>query len=167
MNYLWAPWRMPYLKKVDKVKCFFCAFPKRKKDRKNLILRRGEHCFSILNRYPYNTGHLMVAPYAHKGKMEDLDRDEILELHGLAADMKKLLDRVLRPHGYNLGINLGRVAGAGVPGHLHLHLVPRWDGDTNFMPVVGGTKVLPVSLEELYDALIPARPLKKPRRRRR
>ena len=158
---------MEYLKTVDKVKCFFCSYPKQKKDRKNHIVKRGDTCFAILNRYPYNVGHLLVAPYAHKGDLEKLVPDEVQEMHALATEMKKALDRSIRPHGYNLGINLGRIAGAGLPGHIHLHLVPRWNGDTNFMPVLGKTRVLPISLDELYDALTGKRKLKKKPRKRR
>lgn len=167
MDHLWAPWRKPYLQHIDQRACFLCAYPKQKKDRKNLLVRRGTHCFSILNRYPYNCGHLMIAPYAHKGDLSELDEPEVLELHALAVEMKSLLDRTLKPHGHNLGINLGRVAGAGVPGHLHLHVVPRWNGDTNFMPVLARTKVLPLSLHDLYDQLQKARPLQKKSRKRR
>lgn len=133
--------------------CFFCAHLREKKDARNLILHRGAACLSILNRYPYNTGHLMVAPLAHKATLAEFSPDEILEFWDQARWMQELLDAALQPHGYNLGINLGRVAGAGVLGHLHLHIVPRWNGDTNFMPVVGGTKVMPMSLGELYRKL--------------
>jgi ATP adenylyltransferase len=149
---LWAPWRMKYIKAAAKgdEPCFFCAYLRQKNDTRNLILHRGRWCHSILNRYPYNTGHLMVAPIAHKGTLAEMTPEEVLELWEQARWMQDVLDRTLQPHGYNLGINLGRVAGAGVLGHLHLHIVPRWNGDTNFMPVVGGTKVMPMSLGELH-----------------
>jgi ATP adenylyltransferase len=169
MKNLWAPWRSTFVKSIGKKKpgCFFCTYPKQKKDSKNYILDRGEHSFVILNRYPYNSGHLMVAPYRHTAKLESLTPDEITEMHQLAAALKKRLDKIAKPDGYNLGINLGRAAGAGVPGHIHLHLVPRWKGDTNFMPVVGETKVLPISLEELHKALQPPQKLKKSGNKRR
>ncbi len=170
MEYLWAPWRDSYVKKAGtKMKCFFCAYSKQKKDRKNLILHRGLHAFAILNRFPYNVGHLMVVPFSHKADIGDLTSAEVLEMHEIAADMIKRLRSAIHPEGFNLGINLGRIAGAGVPGHLHLHLVPRYAGDTNFMPVVGKTKVLPISLEKLHDSIAtrPPRPLKKRRNKGR
>lgn len=151
---LWAPWRMKYLKKAQRNgDCFFCGYLRQKRDAESFILHRGTRCFTILNRYPYNTGHLMVAPLAHKASLDDLNDGENLALLRQARWMQALLDRTLKPHGYNLGINLGRVAGAGVLGHLHLHIVPRWDGDTNFMPVVGGVKVMPLALGDLYRQL--------------
>lgn len=155
MDTLWAPWRMKYIKAAIKGgdPCFFCAHLRERRDAKNLILHRGATCLSILNRYPYNTGHLMVAPIAHKATLREFTREEVCEFWDQAQWMQELLDAALAPHGYNLGINLGRVAGAGVLGHLHLHIVPRWDGDTNFMTVVGETKVMPMSLAELYRKL--------------
>jgi ATP adenylyltransferase len=152
---LWAPWRMPYIKSVrdDDGGCFFCAYLKQKKDAKNLILARGRTCFAILNRFPYNPGHLMIAPNEHKAELAELTTAELAELLGQARDMQDALARSFKPHGYNLGINLGRVAGAGVLGHIHLHVVPRWNGDTNFMPVTGGTKVMPISLAETWRTL--------------
>jgi len=135
--------------------CFFCEYHRKRQDRKYLIVRRGRTCFSILNRFPYNTGHLMIAPVAHKGTLHELDPDEMLELVDESRRMQRGLDRFLRPHGYNVGMNLGRVAGAGIPDHLHWHVVPRWTGDTNFMPAVGQTRVLPELLEETYRRLAP------------
>ncbi|MHC4605845.1 MAG: HIT family protein [Planctomycetota bacterium] len=167
MDRLWAPWRYTYIRKIEKMKCFLCAYPKQKNDRRSFILKRGRTCFAILNRYPYNTGHLMIAPYAHKKDLDELTPEETQELFALAAEMKGLLEKKIRPHGFNLGINLGRIAGAGLPGHLHLHIVPRWQGDTNFMPVVGRTKVLPLSLEDVYERMCPKRRLKKRRPKRR
>jgi ATP adenylyltransferase len=153
---------MPYLKGIHRAKksaCFFCDYARAaRKDRPNLVLHRGRTCFIVLNRYPYNTGHLMVAPLAHKAEMGRLGARERAELFELAVVAQKTLDRALRPHGYNLGMNLGRVAGAGIPGHLHLHLVPRWNGDTNFMPVVGRTRVVPQALDDLYSHLQKAMP---------
>ncbi|MBI2899302.1 MAG: HIT domain-containing protein [Planctomycetes bacterium] len=153
METLWAPWRMKYIREASDERCFFCEYLRQRRDARNLILRRGRTCFAILNRFPYNTGHLMVAPLAHKPTLHELGPEEMVELLDLARSMQSALDRFLKPHGYNLGVNLGRVAGAGVVGHVHLHLVPRWNGDTNFMPVVGGTKVMPMTLGESYRGL--------------
>ncbi|HVM11394.1 MAG TPA: HIT domain-containing protein [Actinomycetota bacterium] len=133
--------------------CIFCDLPPQDDDEKNLILARGEHAFVILNRFPYNAGHLMVAPNRHEGEYEDLSEEEVLEVHRLLQRAIRALKEEMEPHGFNVGMNLGRVAGAGIPGHLHWHVVPRWGGDTNFMPVVGGTKVLPELLEETRDRL--------------
>jgi len=150
---LWAPWRMDFIKGPPRKTCFFCDYVRQDRDRRNLVVLRGRTCFALLNRFPYNTGHLMVAPLAHKGALDRLTKEERAELLDLLVTMQKALDRTLRPHGYNIGINLGRVAGAGVPGHVHIHVVPRWDADTNFMPVVGRTKVIPQALEALYTQL--------------
>ena len=153
---LWSPWRMEYIRAAgaeDAEGCIFCDLPPQDDDEKNLILARGEHAFVILNRFPYNAGHLMVAPNRHEGEYEDLSEDEVLEVHRLLQRAIRALKEEMEPHGFNVGMNLGRVAGAGIPGHLHWHVVPRWGGDTNFMPVVGGTKVLPELLEETRDRL--------------
>ena len=158
METLWAPWRHSYLRKIvskgENGDCFLCrGWAQRGKDRENLVLLRGRTCFVILNRYPYNTGHLMIAPRNHTGEFPDLSRAETAELMALAQRMTVVLGRVQRAHGCNIGLNLGRAAGAGVPGHLHLHIVPRWIGDTNFMPVVGKTKVMSQSLDDVYRKL--------------
>lgn len=154
MKYLWAPWRLEYIKICDDKTCFFCKYVKEKKDKKNLVLVRGETCFCLLNRFPYNTGHLMVAPFSHKGNLEELTKNEFMELFEMMQDMKKLLTKVLKPQGFNIGINLGRVAGAGVVDHIHIHIVPRWNGDTNFMPIIASTKVMPQALKNLYNQLL-------------
>lgn len=133
--------------------CIFCAFPAENNDAARLILLRGETCFVILNAYPYNNGHLMVVPYRHVSRPADLFAAEQAELFGLAARMTTVLDGVSRPDGYNLGMNVGSAAGAGIADHLHLHIVPRWNGDTNFMPVVGEVKVMPESLDQVYAKL--------------
>ncbi len=151
---LWAPWRMRFIEGRRRGSCFFCEYARAKgRDRDNFVVARGATCFAVLNRYPYNNGHLMVAPLAHKGRLGLLGGRERAELLDMLVEMQEAVGRALRPHGYNIGLNLGRVAGAGVPGHLHFHLVPRWEADTNFMPVVGLTKVIPQSLEALYDRL--------------
>ena len=153
MRQLWAPWRMIYIDQVDKRRCFLCRALREKKDRKNLILTRNEKCFVIMNKYPYNSGHLLIAPLAHKGTLEALKDEELLGLFSLTRDMKRLLERTMKPVGFNIGINLGRVAGAGLISHIHIHIVPRWRGDTNFMPIFSHTKVLSQALTKLYDRL--------------
>ncbi|MBI4565936.1 MAG: HIT domain-containing protein [Planctomycetes bacterium] len=154
MERLWAPWRMPYIKShSDRAKCFLCAGRRARRDDATFILRRGRACFAILNRFPYTNGHLMVAPNRHVSALETLNDEERIELIAMTGDMQRALDRAFAPHGYNLGMNLGRVAGAGLLGHLHLHVVPRWNGDTNFMPVTADTRVMPMSLTGVYRAL--------------
>jgi ATP adenylyltransferase len=154
MENLWAPWRMEYIKKCDEIPgCIFCVLPAAQNDRENLILHRGEKCFVMLNTFPYNTGHLMIAPFKHTADMYDLDDEELLEISRTIRYAVKLLTETMQPDGFNLGVNLGRTAGAGVADHIHWHIVPRWNGDTNFMPVVADTKVLPESLLGTYDRL--------------
>jgi ATP adenylyltransferase len=154
---IWAPWRSAFVRKATEGKaggCFLCEYaPAPKKDKTNLVVLRGGTCFVVMNRFPYNVGHLLIAPYRHKARLADISDDERAEMLRLAATMQEALDREFQCHGHNLGINIGKVSGAGLPGHLHLHIVPRWSGDTNFMPVVGGAKVMPVSLDEVYRAL--------------
>ena len=152
---LWAPWRHRFIVRSRRAtqRCIFCHHVKANHDVKHLILHRRRHAFSMLNLYPYNNGHVMVAPYRHVARLARMTREEILDCWELAGHCETLLDRVLHPHGYNVGLNVGRVAGAGFAGHLHIHIVPRWTGDTNFMPVVGGTKVISQALAELYRQL--------------
>jgi len=153
MKILWAPWRIEYIRSPKHDGCIFCDFPKENRDKERLILHRGKYSFVIMNNYPYNPGHVMIAPYRHVGKWEDLTDDELLEIMKLSQLMIKALKRAMNPDGFNLGVNLGRVAGAGIDDHVHLHIVPRWNGDTNFMPVIADTKVIPESLKEAYDEL--------------
>lgn len=154
MERLWAPWRMKYIEEGSKIEgCIFCIFPAEQDDRKNLILYRGEHSFIMLNSFPYNPGHLMVAPYKHTADLYELTDEELLDVNHLARFSVRLLSATVQPDGFNLGVNLGRTAGAGIVDHVHWHVVPRWNGDTNFMPVIGETKVLPESLEATYDKL--------------
>lgn len=152
---LWTPWRMEYIRSSleEDQGCFLCDLPAEDDDEKNLILARGELAFVILNRFPYNPGHLMVAPYRHTGELEDLTEEELRDVDRLLQRSVRALKEEYQPDGFNLGMNLGRVAGAGVPDHIHWHVVPRWAGDTNFMPVVGETKVLPELLEETRKRL--------------
>ena len=135
--------------------CFLCTLPTDSADRANLILARAERVFVLLNLYPYNSGHLMVAPYAHGADLATLDAGIAAELMHETQRCVGILQHVYRPHGFNVGMNLGKPAGAGVPDHLHVHVVPRWNGDTNFMPVVGGAKVLPETLDQTYARLEP------------
>ncbi len=146
---------MPYIKKhSDKTPCFLCAYRTApKKDRSNLVVARGRACFVVMNRYPYNVGHLLVAPLRHEAELGGMTGEEREEMLALAARSQKALDGAFRPDGYNLGINLGRTAGAGLLGHIHLHVVPRWNGDTNFMPVTGETKVMPIGLGDAFKAI--------------
>jgi ATP adenylyltransferase len=152
---IWAPWRLEYVKDAAKNdECIFCAKPAEDDDAATFIVHRGERCFVILNTFPYTNGHLMVAPFEHVAALQDLDADTVAEMIALAQRSMRILDGVYDPQGYNLGVNQGRVAGAGVEGHIHLHVVPRWGGDTNFMPVIGDTRVMPQSLEDSYDSLV-------------
>ncbi len=153
---IWAPWRLAYVKDASKdieEDCIFCAKPAQDDDAENLIVHRGQHSFVILNLFPYTNGHLMVAPYAHVGRLQDLPAETTAEMMALAQRAMGRLEEVYEPHGYNVGFNQGRVAGAGVEHHIHLHVVPRWGGDTNFMPVIADTRVMPQTLEQSYEAL--------------
>jgi ATP adenylyltransferase len=157
---LWSPWRMEYIRRGerdDEGGCLFCALPAADagQDVANHLLARGEVSFVLLNAFPYNPGHLMVAPYRHVGDYEEMTAAELAELTAFAGRAIRAMREESAPHGFNLGMNLGQVAGAGIADHLHLHLVPRWGGDTNFMPVVGKTKVLPELLDETYRRLRP------------
>ncbi len=154
---VWAPWREDYIlglsnKKKEKG-CLFCNALKRNRDRANLILCRNENTFVIMNRFPYTSGHLMIVPYKHVGTLEKLSDKIACELMLETRRAVKILKQAFKPDGLNIGINLGRPAGAGVPGHLHIHIVPRWTGDNSFMPVVGETRVISVSLETTYKIL--------------
>jgi len=157
MDRLWSPWRMEYIEaaKAEPEGCIFCDLPAKGDDAAAYILRRGEHGFVLLNSFPYNPGHMMVAPFRHTGDLEGLDPGELLDLDQLLQESIRALREEMAPHGFNVGMNLGRVAGAGIPDHLHWHVVPRWGGDTNFMPVVGQTRVLPELLDETYRRLAP------------
>ncbi len=153
MEKIFAPWRIEYIKMEKMEGCIFCELPKENKDEKNLILHRGKHAFVIMNNYPYNPGHVMVAPYRHVGSWENLNDEEVLDINNLVSLMIRAIKKAMNPHGFNIGINLGRVAGAGIVDHVHVHIVPRWDGDTNFMPVLADTKVIPQAMRETYREL--------------
>jgi ATP adenylyltransferase len=156
MDALWAPWRMAYIDQNDDRKdsgCIFCPRISRRRDSEDLIVWRGRLVTVFMNRFPYNNGHLMVVPNRHLARLSDLNQKEVLELHRLKALSLAALERAMRPAGYNLGLNLGKTAGAGVLDHIHWHLVPRWEGDTNFMPVIAETKVMPEHLRSTYKKL--------------
>lgn len=153
MENIWAPWRRHYIERGAGEGCFFCDKPREGDDRKNRIVARGESCFSMLNLFPYNGGHLMAAPFRHVAGLDGLELEELTSLIVLVRDSISLLKEKLSPDGFNVGINLGSVAGAGVAGHVHIHVVPRWSGDTNFMPVVGETKVISQALDGMYELL--------------
>jgi ATP adenylyltransferase len=151
---LWAPWRMPYIKTADEPQgCLFCRVARARDDRANLVIHRGALALVMLNRFPYNPGHLMAAPLRHAASLADLSADERAALTDAVVLAEQALAAEYAPHALNLGANLGKVAGAGFPGHLHFHVVPRWNGDTNFMPVVAETKVLPESLSRTWSRL--------------
>jgi ATP adenylyltransferase len=158
MEHLWAPWRLSYVAAakppIANEACFICQGLAGQNDRDSLIVLRTPLSVVLLNRFPYNNGHLLVAPRQHKGELDELATAEILETQETLRRMARTLTQLMHPDGYNIGLNLGRVAGAGLPGHLHWHVVPRWHGDTNFMPVVSDTKVIAQSLEALYDLLV-------------
>jgi len=153
MEQLWAPWRIEYILKAGEGACFLCQKPQQDDDESNLVLHRGKSNFVILNAYPYNPGHLMVVPYRHLGHLEDLTDDELREHFDIVKRSVKLLTEVLKPAAFNVGLNIGKIAGAGVDDHIHTHIVPRWQGDTNFMPIIANDKVLPEALAATYKKL--------------
>lgn len=156
---LWAPWRMEYIDALSEPSdgCFLCRYAEDPdNDVKHFVLWRGQRCFALLNRFPYTGGHSMIAPYSHHGELYQLDDETMLEMMQLLRDMQAILKKAVNAEGFNVGINVGRCAGAGLPGHLHIHIVPRWSGDTNFMSVFGGARVIPQSLESLFQAILQA-----------
>lgn len=157
MDYLWTPWRYRYItSSADTGECVFCAAVRAKSDRDCLVVHRGEHNLIILNRFPYTSGHVMVVPYQHVSSLGELGDETLVEMIRLARDCERRLKDIYRPEGLNLGINLGKSAGAGIAGHVHLHALPRWTGDTNFMTVVSETRVLPEDLEVTWERLTQA-----------
>ncbi|MCX8116379.1 MAG: HIT domain-containing protein [Desulfobacterota bacterium] len=152
MKHLWAPWRMDYILEKKGNGCIFCFPPDPKTDRERLVLFRGTHGFVMMNRYPYNNGHLMVMPSRHLTDLEALTPSESKELMDLLKISLRVLKASLRPEGFNIGVNIGKVSGAG-ENHLHFHIVPRWSGDTNFMPIIGETKIMPEHLSKTFQKL--------------
>jgi len=154
MEHLWAPWRNLYVKDNQKNEAnIFAEIGRSSDDEANYVLARGKSCFALLNRYPYNTAHLMVVPYRATGALEDLSDDELLEVMTMLKRMKAAVTAAFQPQGFNVGINLGTAAGAGIDQHLHVHLVPRWRGDSNFMTVTADTRVHPNDLPTVYAAI--------------
>lgn len=156
MEIIYTPWRYEYVSNIDKSGggCVFCEKAASSNDRESLVLERGEHCFAILNLYPYTSGHLMIVPFKHTGTIEDLKADTLAEMMSMAVRSMHAIREAFGPDGFNLGINVARPAGAGIVDHVHMHVVPRWAGDSNFMPVTGETRVLPCDLETVYDRLV-------------
>ncbi|MFH1459593.1 MAG: HIT domain-containing protein [Candidatus Omnitrophota bacterium] len=153
MDKLWAPWRIKYIQAKKTKGCIFCQKPKQKKDKLNYIIKRKKYAYSMLNIFPYNNGHILVAPYKHEANLDKLVPNEVLEIIDLINENIKILKLKLKPQGFNIGVNMGKVAGAGFDNHIHFHIVPRWAADTNFMPIITGTKIISQSLDELYEVL--------------
>jgi len=153
MERLWAPWRLEYITGTQVEGCIFCVFPQQDDDRKNRILYRGEHAYVIMNAFPYSNAHLLIPPYRHVADLSELTDEESLEVMQLAQMSVRVLKEAVRPDGLNVGINQGTAAGAGIADHIHVHIVPRWNGDTNFMPVFADVKVIPEALETTYVKL--------------
>lgn len=169
MQTLWAPWREAYITKIHTNQhkgCVFCRILKTKADAKNYIFLRNETCFAILNIFPYSNGHCLILPKRHVADISKMSEGETKDMMQLLIETKALLEDALKPHGFNIGFNLGRIAGAGIPKHVHMHIVPRWKGDHNFMPVVAQTKVISQSLKTMYKLLTDANQ-KRSRRTRR
>ena len=153
MELIWAPWRIEYIQMEKPEGCILCNKPEQNNDALNYILYRGEKNFVMLNAYPYNPGHLMIAPYRHTASIEELTDEELKEHFEIARRSTSIIRQVFNPGGFNLGINLGRIAGAGIDDHFHTHIVPRWQGDTNFMPVIADVRVVPEALSKTYQKL--------------
>ena len=158
MEIKFTPWRMAYISGADtaaSAECVLCALGREAPATANLVLRHGTSCYVLMNRYPYNTGHLMVVPYQHSADLAGLDAAVADELFDLTRKSVAALTAAMAPHGFNIGMNLGRTAGAGIDEHMHMHIVPRWNGDANFMPIIGGTKLIPEALDQTYAKLRP------------
>jgi len=157
MNRKWAPWRAEYLEQLnDRVEgnaCIFCIKPKEKKDKNNLILYRAADCFVIMNKYPYNTGHLLLVPYKHLDDITRASKKTLTDIMTVSQKCVKILQKIMKPDGFNIGWNLGRVAGAAIKNHIHMHVVPRWNGDTNFLPVIADVKIMSEGLVSSYNKL--------------
>ncbi|MFQ5449180.1 MAG: HIT domain-containing protein [Nitrospinaceae bacterium] len=155
MKQIWAPWRMEYIQGDKSGECIFCTLPRAGDDEKNFILFKGPRCFIIMNIFPYNTGHVMISPYRHLSCLTLLDEEECAEMNHLTRKCVEILRTVTAPEGFNIGINLGKAGGAGFDEHIHVHIVPRWTGDTNYMPVLADTKIHPEHLRATYEKMAP------------
>ena len=156
MQTIWAPWRIKYILGEKDNACFFCKKAAQDAhDRENFVLYRGKNAFALMNIYPYNNGHIMIAPYAHVSSLTELAHQQITDLFRVTQLCEHVLTQMIQPEGFNIGINLGKVAGAGVEDHLHVHIVPRWNGDTNYMTTISNTRVIPQQLEDMYELLLP------------
>ena len=155
MERLWAPWRMKFIEELRErgSGCILCELAARGDDRKRLVLHRGKNCYAVLNRFPYNNGHIMVVPYKHAGELSSLEPGDYSEMLSICSHAVRIMRERMEADGFNMGLNIGAVAGAGITDHIHMHLVPRWNGDSNFLPVLGETKCMPEYLEETYDRL--------------
>ena len=153
MEQIWAPWRIEYIERPKESGCILCQKPKEDNDEANFILYRGQNNFIILNAFPYTPGHLMVAPYRHIANLQELTDDEVKEHLDIVKKAVKLLTEALKPAGFNIGLNIGKIAGAGIECHIHTHIVPRWQGDVNFMPVLSNTRVISEALAATYEKL--------------
>jgi ATP adenylyltransferase len=153
MKRIWSPWRVQYIRNQNPTECIFCVKPKENNDFQNFILFRGKLNFVIMNAFPYNPGHLMVVPYRHIGKLEDMNAEERNDHYEIVSRAVGILRESCKTDNFNVGMNLGRVAGAGIADHIHTHIVPRWNGDNNFMPVIGETRVISESMEDIYKRL--------------
>lgn len=157
MRILWAPWRMEYISKWSSGRgrqgCIFCTVVASERDEDGLVIARSKYSIAMLNAFPYNTAHVMVAPKRHMARLELLEEPEVVDIFKLVKAVIRAIDEEYKPEGYNIGLNIGRVAGAGIESHLHIHIVPRWSGDTNFMPVITGTKVIPEDLKVTFKRL--------------
>jgi ATP adenylyltransferase len=153
MKRIWAPWRIQYIHTPTQKSCIFCCKPQEDRDEENLILYRGKNNFVIMNAFPYNPGHLLVVPYRHLGKLEDMGSEERNEHYSIVSRAVGILREATGTENFNIGMNLGRVAGAGIADHVHTHIVPRWNGDNNFMPVIGETRVMSESMLDIYKRL--------------
>jgi ATP adenylyltransferase len=159
MDYLWTPWRYAYVSTAEKaVGCVFCEAPKAGDDQKTLIIHRGEHCYVILNAYPYTPGHAMVVPYEHLDELQKLTAEAANEMMALSQRLETVLRGLYHPDGINLGMNIGKAAGAGIAGHIHMHVLPRWVADANFLSVVGETRILPETLDVTWERMHSAFP---------
>jgi ATP adenylyltransferase len=153
MQQMWTPWRMPYIRREHRPGCIFCDMLEAQDDREQLVLHRSDLAFLVLNKYPYNNGHLMSVPYRHMDTLEELTPEETVDTMSLVNLGIRALRSTSRPEGFNIGVNIGKIAGAGVLDHVHIHVVPRWGGDTNFMPVLADVRLIPQHLSETYDEL--------------